>query len=351
MGETMLEACESKYDIIKNFIPSWFAAVMGTGILAISSLMYSSYLPILSSVAVALFYFNILMFFAFIIPWTLRWIMYPKNAFADLKHPILGSFYPTVAVACLVLASDFIFIGHNMFIAKIFWAFGAIGMFLFSLIVLFYMFKSEEIKLDHVNPGWYIPPVGLIVVPIAGSLIMPHTSGLIHELVVFTNYYGWGTGFMLYVALLAVVLYRFILHNPLPSKLAPTIWINLGPIGAGIIALINLVNNSSFISIKEPFYVFSFLFWGFGVWWALMAIIMTIHYVKNLKLPYGMPWWAFIFPLGAYVASSHLVYGIFHYNIIDYIGFGLYWLLFGLWAITLIKTAIATYHGYPFKGH
>ena len=43
----MLDACESKLDVIKNFVPSWFAAVMGTGILAVDSLLYSAYLPIL----------------------------------------------------------------------------------------------------------------------------------------------------------------------------------------------------------------------------------------------------------------------------------------------------------------
>ncbi len=349
MSERMLEACESKWDIVKNFIPSWFASVMGTGIFAISSWMYSVYIPVLKYVAIGLFYLNIIMFFIFLIPWTLRWILFPKDALADLEHPVLSSFYPTIAVAMLVLASDFILIGHNIDIAKYFWAFGAIGMLLFSLIVPYYMFKSESIKLDHVNPGWYIPPVGLIVVSIAGSLIIPHLSGILYEVAVIINYYCWGSGFFLYLALLAIVIYRFILHHPLPSELSPTIWINLGPIGAGIIALINLVNNSPFISVKEPFYIFSLLFWGFGVWWALMAIIMTIHYVKKLKLPYGMPWWAFIFPLGAYVASSHMVYNIFQYIIIDYIGFVLYWLLFGLWTITFIKTVIATYHGYSFK--
>ena len=222
-------------------------------------------------------------------------------------------------------------------------------MFLFSLIVPFYMFKSETIKLDHVNPGWYIPPVGLIVIPIAGSLIMPHLTGVWHELVVIINYFGWGAGFFLYLALLAVVIYRFILHHPLPSAMAPTVWINLGPIGAGIVALINMVNNSPFITIKEPFYIFSFIFWGFGLWWSLMAIIMTLYYVKKLKLPYAMSWWAFIFPLGVYIASTHLVYKIFGFGIVDYIGFGLYWLLFFFWIVTLIKTINKVYTGELFK--
>jgi len=41
---------------IKNFAPSWFATVMGTGILAMTSMFYSSYLPFLQYVARGLFY-------------------------------------------------------------------------------------------------------------------------------------------------------------------------------------------------------------------------------------------------------------------------------------------------------
>jgi len=196
----MLEACESKLDIIKNFIPSWFAAVMGTGILAIDSLFYSNYLPVLKAIAFFLFYFNIFLFFIFLIPWILRWFMFKSNALADLKHPVLTAFYPTIAVGLLVLAADFINLAHNIFWAKVFWYFGAFLMFLFSLIVPFYMFKSESIKLDHVNPGWYIPPVGLIVIPAAGSWIMAHEAGFFKELTTIINYFAWGAGFFLYLA-------------------------------------------------------------------------------------------------------------------------------------------------------
>jgi len=147
-----------------------------------------------------------------------------------------------------------------------------------------------------------------------------------------------GAGFFVYIALLAVCFYRFILHHPLPNVLAPTIWIGLGPIGAGTLALLNLIKNSSFVNVKEPFFVFGLIFWGFGIWWFLMAVVMTIHYIKRLKLPYAASWWAFIFPLGAYVAASHSVANIFGIELINYIGFTLYWLLFFLWFVTSIKT-------------
>ena len=346
----MLEEIECKCEIIKNFAPSWFASVMGTGILAVTSLFYSNYLSFLKDVALILFYFNIILFFALLIPWILRWILFKKEALADLEHPIVSNFYATIAIGMLVLATDFIVIGKNIIVGEIIWFIGAFSTIFFGSLTSYLMFRGEHVKLDHINPAWFIPPVGLIVIPIAGGLLIPHFSGLMQEFVIFLNYIGWGAGFFIYLSLLAICMYRFILHHPIPNTLAPTIWINLGPIGAGTAALINLVNNSSFIILKDPFFVFSLIFWGFGIWWVIMAIMMTIHYIKTLKLPYAISWWAFTFPLGAYVAASHSVSIIFGIRLIDYIGFGLYWLLMIFWIVTLAKTFIYTYHGTLFRG-
>jgi C4-dicarboxylate transporter/malic acid transport protein len=345
----MLRDIESKWDIIKNFAPSWFASVMGTGILAITSLFYSQYLPILKNVAIVLFYFNVILFFVLLTPWILRWILFRKDALADLKHPVISNFYATFAIAMLVLAADFIVIGKDMTMGVIFWFIGTFATIVFGVLTPYIMFNSETVTLDYINPAWFIPPVGLIVIPIAGSLIIPQFSGMMQEFVIFLNYFGWGAGFFIYLSLLAICVYRFILHTPLPNILAPTIWINLGPIGAGTVALVNLVENSAFMTVKEPFFVFGFLFWGFGIWWVIMAIAMTLHYQRKLKLAYALSWWAFTFPLGAYVAASHSVSTLFGIELVDYIGFGLYWLLVVFWVITLVKTAVYSYHGTLFK--
>jgi len=335
---------EEEPNFIKNFAPSWFASVMGTGILAIASYLYSQYVPLLKDIAVVLFYFNVVLFFALLIPWVLRWLLYKKNALSDLEHPILSNFYATIAIAMLVLSSNFIVIGKNMLVGEIFWFIGTALTIFFGLVTPFIMFKGEHVTIDHINPAWFIPPVGLIVIPIAGSLIISQYAGFMREFVLFLNYFGWGTGFFLYIALFAICINRFILHRPLPNTLAPTVWINLGPIGAGTAALINLVNNSTFITMKEPFFVFGLIFWGFGIWWVLMAIIMTLYYRKRLGLPYALSWWAFTFPLGAYVVASHSVATIFHLAIVDFIGFALYFLLVFFWSITLIKTSMALYY-------
>jgi tellurite resistance protein TehA-like permease len=65
--------------VIKNFAPSWFASVMGTGIFAVTSKYYSCYWPWLNNVAACLWILNIILFCVLLIPWITRWFLFTKN--------------------------------------------------------------------------------------------------------------------------------------------------------------------------------------------------------------------------------------------------------------------------------
>ena len=345
----MLKYLEKKRDIIKNFLPSWFAVIMGFGIIISSSMAYSSRISYLQYFAKVLAYINIALFVILLIPWILRWIFYKKNAMADFKHPIMTNFYPTITIAAMIIALNLQMIGVPMNITLWIWFAGAIGTIFLSISIPFMIFNNHEIALHHVNPSWFIPPVGLIAIPLFGYPFLSLTLGILNQIVLLFNYFGLGAGIMLYISLLTITLHRFITHPPLPNVLAPTIWIGLGPIGAGIVALLNLIGKSTFVTIKEPFNVFSLLFWGFGLWWAFLTFIMTLYYAKKLKLPYSLSWWAFIFPFGVFVVSSHMIGVIFpSIAIIDGIGFVFYLLLLILWLITLIMTLKSGFTGKVF---
>ncbi|WP_457752021.1 tellurite-resistance/dicarboxylate transporter [Thermococcus sp.] len=331
---------------IKDFAPSWFASVMGTGALALVSKAYSSKLLTLKGFAEFLVYLNTLLFFIFLVPWTLRWIKYREEALKDLYHPVLGNFYGTIGVASLVLSADWLFIFGNKKLAWAFWLLGVPFVLLFAFLIPYIVFTGDGIDTKNITPAWFIPPVGLIVIPISGAKLMTLSSGTVKELMAFINYFTWGAGFFLYLALFAIVLYRFIKHEPMPCGIAPSIWINLGPIGAGTSTLYALVKASDFIKVKEPFLAFGLIFWGFGVWWLTMAAILTIHYIRKLNLPYSLAWWAFIFPFGAYVGATFKVGTTFGINAITDFGFALYWLLLVMWLVT----GALTLRNFVFRG-
>ncbi|USS41635.1 tellurite-resistance/dicarboxylate transporter [Thermococcus aggregans] len=323
---------------IKDFAPSWFASVMGTGALALVSKAYSSKLPALSEFAEFLVYLNTLLFFVLLVPWLLRWVKHTENALSDLKHPMVSHFYGTIAVAMLVLSADYLLILKKTAIAKAFWIPGTALTIFFALLIPYLMFVEKEIDLKAVTPAWFIPPVGLIVIPLGGSGLISSFSGAVKDIAYAVNYFAWGAGFFLYLGLFAIVFFRLIRHEPMPSGIAPAIWINLGPIGAGTSTLYALVKTSEFLTVKEPFFAFGLIFWGFGVWWLAMAIIMTLYYIRKLTLPYSLAWWAFIFPLGAYVSATHNVGTTLGISVIDSFGFALYWLLLVMWLVTGVKT-------------
>ncbi|NJE01674.1 tellurite-resistance/dicarboxylate transporter [Thermococcus sp. JdF3] len=319
---------------IKDFAPSWFASVMGTGALALVSNAYSEKLPLLGSFAEFLIYLNTVLFFALLAPWILRWLKYREDALRDLHHPVLGNFYGTIAIAMLILSADYLMIFENTTIAWAFWLAGVPLTVFFAFLIPYLFFTCEGIDTKAITPAWFIPPVGLIVIPISGAKLMTLASGTAREIMAFINFFAWGSGFFLYLALFALVMLRFIRHEPMPCGIAPSIWINLGPIGAGTSTLYALVKASDFITVKEPFLAFGLLFWGFGVWWFVMAVILTLHYIRKLNLPYSLAWWAFIFPLGAYVSATFNVGTTFGINAIVNFGFALYWLLLAMWLVT-----------------
>jgi C4-dicarboxylate transporter/malic acid transport protein len=338
-----MQVAKQENIIIKNFSPAWFASVMGTGALSLACNSYSHFLPFLRTVGLVLFYFNIAWAFILLIPWVLRWILYPNHAMSDLNHPITTQFYPTIGVGFMLIGMGTVVYLQNVITGFIFWSAGTLVTIFFAVLIPLIIFEGKHIQLDHINPAWFIPPVALIVIPAGGSLFLSTFDGLRWELLIVLNYFSWGAGFFLWLSLLAITFYRFILHHPLPSNLIPTFWINLGPIGVGASSLVNLIKNTSFVTAKEPFGTFGLILWGFGIWWVLIAGIVTILYARRANLPFAMSWWAFTFPLGAYVLASNTLAKFFNLYLIDYIGYALFWLLVVFWSLTFLNSLKGIY--------
>jgi C4-dicarboxylate transporter/malic acid transport protein len=335
--------------IVKGFAPSWFAAVMGTGVLALTSFGAARSFPFLANLGWALHWFNLALFVVLLVPWTLRWFMFPAESRETLRHPLHASFVPTVAIAMLVVAAQCAYIGKCMPVAVALWAVGTLLVFFFSIVILFLQFRGEHVMLDHVTPGMFIPPVGLVVIPVAGSAVIGEFSGALQELTILLNVAGLGAGFFLYLAFLAITLYRFVLHKPLPGGIVPTVWVNLAPIGVGALSLVSLVNALPFVTVREPFHLLALLLWGFGVWWMIMAVVMTMAYKLKGQLPFALSWWAFTFPLGAYAAASFRLAETFHLGIVHSVGLLAYVMLAALWAITLARSLRGVIDGSLFK--
>lgn len=337
--------------VMQNFAPGWFAAVMGTGALALSSHQFGLAWPALEVWALLLHYANFLLFAVLAVPWLGRWIFRREAALQTLRHPVQAFFYPTFSIALLILAAQTTVIDRPSVFGLLLWWVGALLTYAFSFLVLYQVFRGEHVGLDHVSPGMYIPPVGLVVIPLAGGPLMALQPEFLREPALVINYLGLGAGIGMYVSFLALTLFRFVLHKPLPGLLTPTVWIQLAPIGVIIVSLLNLVEQTPGWGKAGGLVVFALLLWGFGVWWSLMCIFLTLAARRAGQLPFALSWWAFTFPLGAFVAASLRLNGLTQWPTIWAIGFAAYLLLNVLWGVTLVKTLRGVYSGALFQPH
>lgn len=338
-------------EIARSFAPGWFAAVMGTGVLALTTHALAQRWPLLGAPAEILHWFNSLLFVLLAAPWLTRWLRFREAALQTLKHPVQANFYPTFSIALLVLAAQWLVFSPHVAVALALWWLGVVLTFTFSFAILFFMFRGEQVTLEHVTPAQFIPAVGLVVMPLAGGPLLPHMPEGMREIALTVSAVGLGAGSMMYVGLLGITLFRKYLHKPAQGILTPTVWIHLAPLGVIPLSLMNLLEHLPFPAAREAATVLMLLFWGFGVWWLVMASLLTLAARVAGQLPFALSWWGFTFPLGAFVAESLRLSGLLGWGSPFAVGVAAWLLLCGLWALTLWRTVRGVASGAIFTPH
>jgi C4-dicarboxylate transporter/malic acid transport protein len=338
-------------DIARTFAPGWFAAVMGTGVLALTARSLGQHWRLLAPFAEALHWFNSLLFIVLAVPWLTRWLRFRPAAMQTMMHPVQANFYPTFSIALLVLAAQWLVFTPWVGVALALWWAGVVLHFVFSFAVLFLMFRGEHVAVDHVTPAKFIPAVGLVVIPLAGAPLLPHMDGALREWALTINAIGLGAGSMLYLGLLGITLFRNYMARPAFGILTPTVWIHLAPIGVIPVSLMNLLEQLPFPAAREAALVLMLLVWGFGVWWLVMASLLTLAARAAGQLPFALSWWGFTFPLGAFVAESLRLTNMLGWTSTFAIAIAAWLLLCFLWAVTLVRTARGLASGAIFQPH
>jgi C4-dicarboxylate transporter/malic acid transport protein len=336
---------------LSGFPPAWFAAVMGTGVLAVTLHFYARFVPALDVAAVVLHWLNAVLFVVLAVPWLARWLRYPAAAIATLKHPVQAHFYPTFSIALIVLALQFLVFGPQRELALALWIMGALLTIIFSFVILTLVFQGEATSLEHVTPAMFIPPVGLVVIPVAGVPLAASMAPTWQSAMLVFNWAVLGAGSLLYVGLLALTMVRYVTHRRIGAPLVPSAWINLGPLGVIPISLLNLVDAMPVLGAAGAAHVIALLLWGFGLWWLVMAVILTLVAARRGELPFALSWWAFTFPLGAFVAASWRLGTQLALPALLAVGAAALALLALLWTVTLVRTVHGVASGALLRPH
>lgn len=98
-------------EVIRQFTPNWFAATMGTGVLALALAQLPLAIPGLHVIAEGLWLFNILLFTLFTAAYAARWILFFDEARRIFGHSTVSMFFGTIPMGLATIINGFLLFG------------------------------------------------------------------------------------------------------------------------------------------------------------------------------------------------------------------------------------------------
>ncbi|MBU0498840.1 MAG: SLAC1 anion channel family protein [Gammaproteobacteria bacterium] len=306
---------------LENVPISFFAMVMGLSGLTIAwgkaqHLMQADWgiYPWLAGLVSALFV-------VLAAAYTAKVVNYPGAVAKELGHPVKLNFFPTVSISLLLLSV--VFMPLAVEVSRALWLTGCALHLLLTLYVINTWMHGVHFQVQHMNPAWFIPAVGNVLVPVAG-VPLGYAD---------VSWFFFSIGMIFWVILLTIIFYRVLFHDPIDERLLPTLFILIAPPAVGFIAYTRLTDGI------DPFG--RILYYG-GLFLTLLLFTQARRF---LRLPFFLSWWAYSFPLAAISIASMLMFEKTGTGVYAWIGGGLLLLLSLIVTLLLCRTAMAVKRG------
>ena len=199
----------------------------------------------------------------------------------EARHPIKLNFFAAIPIGLILVATFWSSIDPA--IAAPIWWVGISAMLVATLFTMNSWIHHSHYQVGHLNPAWFIPVVGNILVPIAGMRLGQFEI----------SWFFFSVGLVFWIILTALVMNRLIFHDALIDRMRPTLFILLAPPAVGFVSYLSL-NGMALDNMARILY-FTALF---------LAMLLGINAVKFLKLPFFISGWAYSFPIAAMTVAS-----------------------------------------------
>ncbi|WP_406228590.1 TDT family transporter [Pseudomonas siliginis] len=349
-------------EVIRQFTPNWFAATMGTGVLALALAQLPLAIPGLRAVAEGLWLFNILLFSLFTAAYAARWILFFDEAQRIFGHSTVSMFFGTIPMGLATIINGFLLFGLPRWgdgviqLVEVLWWIDVAMSLACGVLIPYMMFTRQEHSIDQMTAVWLLPVVAAEVAAASGGLLAPHLTDAHAQLVVLTtSYVLWAFSLPVAFSILTILLLRMALHKLPHENMAASSWLALGPIGTGALGMLLLGGEAPAIFAANGLagvgeiasglgLVAGITLWGFGLWWMLMALLITVRYLRD-GIPFNLGWWGFTFPLGVYSLATLKLASVLSLTFFSVFGTALVILLAAMWLIVGKRTVQGAWRG------
>ncbi len=349
-------------EVIRQFTPNWFAATMGTGVLALALAQLPVHIPGLHTFAEGLWLFNIGLFILFSVLYGARWILYFHEARRIFGHSTVSMFFGTIPMGLATIINGFLVFGVPRWggdmvqVAEVLWWIDVAMALGCGVLIPYLMFTRQDHSIDQMTAVWLLPVVAAEVAAASGGLLAPYLSDTVAQFhVLITSYVMWAFSVPVAFSILTILILRMALHKLPHESMAASSWLALGPIGTGALGLLLLGADAPAIfaanglarigEIAEGLGLISgIILWGVGLWWIVMAVLITVRYFRA-GIPFNLGWWGFTFPLGVYSLATLRLGSMLHLSFFDVAGCVLVAALVLMWLLVGTRTVQGAYRG------
>lgn len=302
---------------LENFPISFFAMIMGLSGLTISWEKAAQMFQLGFSPANPLLWLTTTVFILLASLYATKLIRFQDQVVAELKHPVKLNFFPTISISLLLLSIAWMPVNEG--VSDILWMSGALLHLMFTLYVVNVWIHHDHFEIHHMNPAWFIPAVGNVLVPVVGT----------HFGYTEISWFFFSVGMLFWVILLTIVFNRILFHNPIDTRLMPTMFILIAPPAVGFISYMKLTGA---LDSFARFLYFSGLF---------LTLLLLTQARRFARLQFFLSWWAYSFPFAAITIATLLMYETTGLAAYRYLGMLFLTLLSMVLLVLVVKTVKA----------
>ncbi|WP_431032492.1 TDT family transporter [Streptomyces sp. P6-2-1] len=303
---------------LRGFGPNHYAAVMGTAMLATAGSVLPQHVAGLRGLCTGLWLLAALALLAVLVARGGHWAHHRDEARAHLRSPAVAPFYGCLAMAFLALSAatqhvgpDVLGHGAAMGLAGGLFAVGAVLAVVIAAGVPVLLVVHARARFADVSPVWLLPLVAPMVAASAGpGLVAELPAGQARETLLYACLALFGTSLLAVLVVLPLVGARLLTGGGWPTKLAPSLFLVLGPLGQSTTATGAIAEAARGVlppGTAEGLRIFSIVYgvpvMGFALLWLLISAALVVRALGQGLRP-SSTWWAFTFPVGTCVTGA-----------------------------------------------
>ena len=269
---------------LAHFPVAFFSTVMGLSGLTLVWQKAHEVFAAPASVATAVGGFAALAFVLLAVFYAAKILLRPAAVAEEYRHPVKLHFMPTISISLILLS--IVALAQVPAIARPLFLVGTSLHLVLTLVVLHNWFNKTHFETAHLNPAWFIPIVGNVLVPIGGVPLGYQEPA----------WFFFSIGMVFWLVLFTIITNRVLFHHPLPERLAPTLFILIAPPAVGFLSYLKLTGGEidAFARVLFSFALF-------------LTVFLLTQAPRLMRARFFLSWWAYSFPLAAMTIAAQVM--------------------------------------------